>query len=554
MKDFRGDPPLFSSGLIFTAIISVLVVVLTGMFVPVIENACKYAQVSREILDNRDWINLTIAHAPYGQKPPLLFWLGAVFYSFFGVSLFAFKFPVWIISLVGIFSTYRLAKFLYTREVGMLAAFLWATSLGYFHFHNDIHSDTVLVNFVILAIWQFAAFFRFRKWHQFVVGSAAIGLAMLAKGPIGLAIPMAALGIDLLVHRKGKEIFHVRWLLAFLIAGIVLSPALIGLFNQFGMKGLKFYFWTNNIGRITGSYQSSGSSLFVYFHNLILLSLPWFMFVYPALILEIRKYILQIIHKQKPGKTDEFITMGGFLVTFGVLTVASQKNPHYLMSVMPLAMIISAKWILGIFRSNRFKKLKKAITGINYVFPVFITVLVFLVMILIVSEKRAWLWIFFLAGTGVLFLVYWRFHGLKKQIYILLVVQVLFFVSFDLSIFPSLLDHYSTFKACRIFNKEADPEDQLHSYRLRYWTIFYYSKNYGEWITEDERLKEISTREGTWIFTDGPGLNALNQWGIPYTLRGEFTHQNIKEQTAALLLPGSHNPNLHTHYLVELTD
>ncbi len=554
VRDFRGDQSLFSSGLIFTAIISVLGVVLTGMFVPVIENACKYAQVSREILDNSDWINLTIAHAPYGQKPPLLFWLGAVFYSFFGVSLFAFKFPVWMISLVGIFSTYRLAKLLYTREIGMLAAFLWATSLGYFHFHNDIHSDTVLVNFVILAIWQFAAFFRFKKWHQFAVGSVATGLAMLAKGPIGLAIPVAALGTDLLVHRKGKEIFHVRWLLALLIAGIVLSPALIGLFHQFGMKGLKFYFWTNNIGRITGSYQSSDSSFFIYFHNLILLSLPWAMFVYPALILEIRKYILQIIHKQKPGKTDEFITMGGFLVTFGVLTVASQKNPHYLMSVMPLAMILTAKWILEIFRGDRFKKLKKVLTGIHYVYPVLLVIVILLVMLWVVSEERVWVWLFLLAGTGALFFGYRKFHGLRKQIYILLVTQVLLFVSFNLSIFPSLLDRYSPFEACQIFNEEADPGDQLHSYRLRYWSIFYYSKNYGEWITNDEQLKEISTREGTWIFTDGPGLNALNRWGIPYTLKGEFTHQGIKEQTAALLLPGSQEPDLHTHYLVELTD
>lgn len=554
MKEFRGDQPFFSVGFVFIAIISVLVISLTGMFVPVIENACKYAQVSREILDNSDWINLTIAHAPYGQKPPLLFWLGALFYSFFGVSLFAFKFPVWIISWVGIFSTYRLGRLLYNRPVGWLAAFLWATSLGYLHFHNDIHSDTVLVNFVILAIWQFTAFFRSKKWHQFVIGSVAIGLAMLAKGPIGLAIPIAALGIDLLVHHKGKEIFHVRWLLAILLAGIVMSPALIGLFNQFGVSGLKFYFWTNNIGRITGSYQSSDSSVFLYFHSLILVSLPWFMFVYPALILEIRKYILHVIHRRKLRETDEFITLGGFVVTFVVLTVASQKNPHYLMSVMPLAMILTAKWVLEIFNGDAFKKLKKAITGINYVYPVLVVIVIMLVMLWVVPEERVWLWLFLLAGTGALFFCYRKFHGLRKQLSILLVAQVLFFVCFNLSIFPSLLDHYSTFKACRTFNEEADPEDQLHSLRLRYWSIFYYSKNYGEWITDEKRMKEISDCGGAWIFTDGPGLNALDHWGIAYTLRGEFPHRNLKEQTAAYLLRGTAEQDLPVHYLVELPD
>jgi 4-amino-4-deoxy-L-arabinose transferase-like glycosyltransferase len=553
VKGFRGGF-LFSGGLFFTAFLAVLIVVFTGMFVPVIENACKYAQVSREILDNGDWINLTIAHAPYGQKPPLLFWIGALFYSFFGVSLFAFKLPVWILSWVGIFSTYRLGRLLYNRKVGWLAAFLWATSLGYLHFHNDIHTDTVLVNFVILAIWQFTAFFKEKKWHLFVIGSISIGLAMLAKGPIGLAIPMAALGIHLLIHRKGKEIFHVRWLLAILIAGIVVAPALIGLFNQFGMSGLKFYFWTNNIGRVTGTYHSSDSGIFLYFHNLILVSLPWFMFVYPALILEIRKCILQIIHRRKLRETDEFITLGGFVVTFVVLTVASQKNPHYLLSVMPLAMILTAKWILEIFNGNVFKKLKNVITGINYAYPIIIAVLVLLVMLLVVSEKRVWLWILFLAATGGLFFIYRKFHGLKKQIYLLLVVQVLFFVYFNLSIFPSMLNQYSTFKACRTFNEEADPEDQLHSLRLRYWSIFYYSKNYGEWITDEQRMKEISARGGVWVFTDGSGLNALDHWGITYTLRGEYPHRNLKEQTADYLLWRNSERDPTRHYLVELDD
>lgn len=72
----------------FWLITILLLLVVTGLSLdlPMVVNAAKYAQVSREILDNGDWINLTIAGDPYDQKPPLMFWIGALFFSILGVS------------------------------------------------------------------------------------------------------------------------------------------------------------------------------------------------------------------------------------------------------------------------------------------------------------------------------------------------------------------------------------------------------------------------------------------------------------------------------------
>ena len=541
------------SGPFFWVILLVFVAInISGLFDPLIGNASKYAQVSREILDNQNWINLTIAHEPYDQKPPLLFWLGAFFYSLFGVSFISFKIPVLLISAIGIYSTYRLAKLLYNSEVGLLAAFLWGTSLGYLHFHNDIHTDTVLADFVMLAVWQFTAFFRFKKWHQFLLGSIGVGLAMLSKGPIGLAIPVAALGLQLLVHRKFREIFHLRWLLAIPIVGIIILPALIGLFNQFGLEGLKFYFWTNNVGRVTGSYRSSSSDMFFYFHNLILMVLPWFMFVYPGLIMEIRKYILKIFRREKWEESDEVINIGGFGFMFIILTIASQKNPHYMMAILPFAMIISAKWMLEFFNQGKFKNLRKGISVVNYIYPVLMVALILLVMFWIYPESRIWFWIIFALALSGLIIFWLKYHGLKKQMAILLMAQTLFLLSFNISIFPSILGNYSTFKACQIFNEEAGEDEVLHSYRVRLWSLFYYSKSYGEWITEGDKLREVLAQDGVWIFTDQVGLDVLDKWKVNYTLKGDFNHRSVTGQTPAFLNPKTRAQHFQKNFLVKI--
>jgi len=89
------------------AIIAYALVLISGLFTPMIVNAAKYAQVSREIFESGDWINLSIAGDAYDQKPPLLFWIGAIAYKLFGVSQFSYKIAVIIVSFAGIFGTYR---------------------------------------------------------------------------------------------------------------------------------------------------------------------------------------------------------------------------------------------------------------------------------------------------------------------------------------------------------------------------------------------------------------------------------------------------------------
>ena len=106
----------------------------SGLFIDVTRDAGKYATVAKEIYQNGNFINLTVHNEPYDQKPPLLFWLGALGFSIGGISNFWFKFPVFLIVLLGIYWAFKLGNSLYNRKVGILTSVLLFFSFIYCSF------------------------------------------------------------------------------------------------------------------------------------------------------------------------------------------------------------------------------------------------------------------------------------------------------------------------------------------------------------------------------------------------------------------------------------
>ena len=243
--------------------------------IDVTRDAGKYATIAKEIFQNGNYINLTVHGEPYDQKPPLLFWLGAFGFAIGGISNFWFKLPVLLIVIFGFYSAYRLGQSLYNKRVGSITAFMLVFSFVYMMYSMDIHTDTPLQAFVIFALWQLSEFINTKRNNNWIFGFIGIGLAMMSKGPIGAALPAFAVAGHLILKKDFRFMLDYRWYLGIFLAFVVVSPALIGLVNQFGLNGLVFFFWENNVGRFTGTYVRPNSDPFFYFHTVAYLLLPW---------------------------------------------------------------------------------------------------------------------------------------------------------------------------------------------------------------------------------------------------------------------------------------
>lgn len=532
-------------------ILLVLFVAASSLKVPLVVNAAKYAEVSREIVLNKDWINLTIAGDAYDQKPPMLFWVGALSYSVFGFSVIAYKIAVMLVSLIGFYSVYRLSSLLYNKRTGRVAMIFWGTSLAFLHFNNDIHTDTLLASFVVFAVWQFMAFLRLGKWHHFVLGSVGVGLSMLTKGPVGALIPAAVVGTELLVQRRWKDIFNLRWLLALTIVGVVILPAMIGLLNQFGLEGIKFYFWTNNVGRVTGSYKGSSADYTFYLHTSLYLLLPWSIFMVVAFFKEIQEAI-----RSKLRKGDANISIiAGILFFVAILSVAKQQNPHYILCAVPFIFIITAKWTVILFEKNNNVTFQKTLAIIHKFIAVILVAFLLLITLYVYPEKQFFYWLVYgLFVIGVLYFVFQRLN-LQKQILMLVVAASSVLFTINTSMYPSMMKYHTSYDATQVFNREA-PEGvtlSIYSEGARFWNLFLYSKSPGRYLLTQDDLQNFEPKAGEWIYTSEEGYEEMKQMGIESEVKKLYPqHRSLTRQSLRFLNPKTRASRFGKMYLIVL--
>lgn len=512
-----------------------------GLSIDVTRDAGKYATVSKEIFNNANYINLTVHGQAYDQKPPLLFWLGAIGFKIGGISNFWFKFPILMLVFLGFYWAFQLGKSLYNKRVGLISSMLLGFSFIYSLYSSDIHTDTPLQAFIILALWQLFEFIKTRKNKHWVFGFAGIGLAMLSKGPIGAAIPGFAVIGHILLKKDFKFLFDYRWFAGILLAFLVASPALIGLMNQFGWKGIWFFFWENNVGRITGSYVKAINDPFFYAHNLLYLFLPWSMLFYASAFMEFKTLI------RDRFKSNEYFTLTGIWIFFIILNSASSQLPNYIFSIIPLIAVLTAKWIDRALDSPKlfkvFKIIQDVVVGILWL-------LILAIVFYIFPKPSVFLWIITLIA---LISIVYVSRKVREPNTRFLMPSVITFTLLALLLTTHVLPYTFSFqappKAAKFYTENKTMGEKLYNFNYGQYELFFYSHPQAQQVYGSEELPEI-VKPGSWIFTDPLGLDTLRMQGHKPDTIIEYEHLYLN-RPAKFLWPSTRESSLKPMYLIK---
>ena len=303
------------------------IVYLAGLFIEPMEvDAAQYASISHEMFLNHHYLTVLYRRQNYLDKPPLLFWLSVPSFQLFGVSAWAYKLPSFLFTIFGVYATFRLASKLYGKQTGIIAGLILYTCQAFFLFNNDVRTDTLLTANVILATWQLYEFLQSRKIKFLLLGYFFVSLALLSKGPIGAAAVFFAIGSQIVYKKEWKKILWMEWWLGAILILTLIFPMLVGLYRQYGMYGLKFFFWLQSFGRITGQNSwHNDAGYFFFTHTFLWAFLPWSPVAVFALFYFVRNFMKKI-----PPR--EALTFGGFLFTFIALSFSHYKLPHYILS------------------------------------------------------------------------------------------------------------------------------------------------------------------------------------------------------------------------------
>jgi 4-amino-4-deoxy-L-arabinose transferase-like glycosyltransferase len=326
-------------------------------------DSAQYAGIARDMIERGNFLQVFDRGSDYLDKPPFIFWITALCYSVFGMGEFAFKFPAIIFALLGIYSIYRFTRIWYTERTAVLAAIILATTQGYYHFTNDVRTDVYLTNAVVAAIWLFSEQIRTNKGYYWIPAFVFVGIGMLAKGPLGIVVPALAMGTHLLLKADWNNLFRWQWIAGLAIIALVLSPMLLGLYEQFdaqpnkivngrnSVSGIRFFFWEQSFGRITGeNVWKNDTGPFFFVHSFAWSFLPWTLGVIGAIVFLFRDLIRNT--KEFIKQQAEWISWAGFIFPFIALSASHYKLPHYIYVVFPMASVLAAHFFARVELKN----------------------------------------------------------------------------------------------------------------------------------------------------------------------------------------------------------
>ncbi len=189
-----------------------------------------FAGVSREMVLSGDWLTPHLNGSPYLNKPPLLYWSMALSQSVFGINEWAARLPLALYGWLGVLVAWAFAREVFGRAAGRLAAGMLTTSAGWFLFTHQLLIDALLSSLYLAAVYGFWRATRDpqRNRHWFCL-YGAMALAMMAKGPIGLAFPGLVAALYILIRKRWDLLRHARlwWGLPLAIAPVVIWALLV---------------------------------------------------------------------------------------------------------------------------------------------------------------------------------------------------------------------------------------------------------------------------------------------------------------------------------------
>ncbi|HSE20456.1 MAG TPA: glycosyltransferase family 39 protein, partial [Pyrinomonadaceae bacterium] len=221
-----------------------------------------YAQVSKEIVRNNEWITLHWNGALWFHKPPLYFWATALLFKVFGPSEFCARFFSAASGVGSVAFTALIATYLRDRRAGFLAGLILISSALFVFNARHGMTDVTLTFFTLLAGYSYL---RSQMQPRFwLLTGFACSLAVLTKGAAGI-IPPGVIVLSLIFDRRLKDL-PLKQFTAGVVVFLVLTASWhLVLIVLHGRTFVDEYFFRHVLQRSTADLHNYHYGPFFYF-------------------------------------------------------------------------------------------------------------------------------------------------------------------------------------------------------------------------------------------------------------------------------------------------
>ena len=299
----------------------------------------RYAEIAREMLLSGDWVTIRYNGLKYFEKPPLHFWMTALAYEVFGVGEWQSRLWVAISGALGLLATMLAARRWYGPRVALLAGLvLLATPTWNIAAHfNSLDMGlsgalAVVLAAVLMAQHPEAEPAQRGRWMW--LAWAAMGAAVLTKGPIGIVLP----SLTLIVYTLWTRNFRL-WRQLHIVSGallmLVLTAPWFWLVQQRNPEFLRFFFVHEHFERYTSSVHRRDAPAWYFVPQLALGFLPW-TGLWPRIVTQARR-----VHGTTDFQPAAWLASWALSI-FVFFSLSGSKLPGYIVPMLPALAILAA--------------------------------------------------------------------------------------------------------------------------------------------------------------------------------------------------------------------
>jgi 4-amino-4-deoxy-L-arabinose transferase-like glycosyltransferase len=309
-----------------------------------------------------DWITPRLNEIKYFEKPALQYWATAAAYTLFGEHQWTARLWSALTGFLGVLMVFFTGRRLFGAQAGWYAALVLASSLLWVLIGHVNTLDMGVSFFLSAAICAFllaqhdAAEARARgAWM--LAAWAALALAVLSKGLIGLVLPGAALVLYTLIERDWRLIGRLR-----LVAGITLLLALtlpwFVAVSRANPEFFHFFFIHEHFERFLTKQHGRYQPPYYFIPVLLAGMLPWTITLLDTLFRAWKR------NPQQRFQVQRFLLLWAAVV-FVFFSVSDSKLVSYILPMFPaLALLIGARLSTISARALAWQTLPAALAGI----------------------------------------------------------------------------------------------------------------------------------------------------------------------------------------------
>ena len=309
----------------------------------------RYAEIPREMLVSGDWITPRLNGIKYLEKPPLQYWATTAAYRLLEIDHWTARLWPALTGLFGLLLTGWLGTRLFGRTAGLCAALVLTSSIYYIVFSHIATLDMGVGFFLTLALAGLLMSGtraphapHARAWMM--LAWAAMALAVLSKGLIGVILPVLAVLAYALIERDWGIWRRLRLGSGLVLFVLVAAPwfVLVSIRNP---EFAHFFFIEEHLRRFATGAAHRPGPIWYFIPILSVAVLPW-LGVLPAALHSAWSAPAADRNRQLVNPTR--LLLAWSLAIFIFFSLSSSKLPGYVVPALPPLALLIGRTLAGL--------------------------------------------------------------------------------------------------------------------------------------------------------------------------------------------------------------